>query len=88
MSHFETAIHTLLSFLLDNGLENAGEDCWSGCNRIQGKCSWCGAKGYCCRKDWKTGNGCDGTFGGENGHQCFLKPGKRINKQKMALDQS
>ena len=37
----------------------------------QGKCDWCGADGWCCRKgaDWR-GSGCDGTRGGPNNHQC------------------
>jgi len=56
------------------GLENEGENCWYKCDRRQGKCSWCGTKGYCCRKDWATGNGCDGTFGGDGRHECSLKP--------------
>ena len=30
-------------------LENNGEDCWDGCNQLQGKCDWCGSCGYCCR---------------------------------------
>ena len=55
-------------------LENAGEDCWNGCNHKEGKCGWCGTDGWCCRKDW-IGNGCDGTFGGQSNHQCVLKPG-------------
>ena len=28
-----------------------GEDCWSQCNRKEGRCSYCGSKGMCCRKD-------------------------------------
>ena len=54
-------------------MENGGKDCWNGCSQKQGKCDWCGADGWCCRKDW-AGNGCDGTFGGEKGHQCVLRP--------------
>jgi len=54
-------------------LENGGKDCWSGCSKTQGKCDWCGADGWCCRKNW-IGNGCDGKIGGNWGHQCVLKP--------------
>merc|ERR1719464_445296 len=56
------------------GLENQGKDCWSGCDQKEGKCDWCGTDGWCCRKGW-VGNGCDGTIGGSNGHQCQLNPG-------------
>ena len=51
-------------------LQNAGKDCWNGCKKEQGKCDWCGADGWCCRKGW-VGNGCDGNIGG-GGHQCVL----------------
>merc|ERR1712241_1301508 len=54
-------------------LKNDGDDCWSGCKGIQGQCSWCGTKGYCCKKD-ERGNGCDGYFGGNGRHICALKP--------------
>ena len=57
-----------------SGLKNQGKDCWTGCNRTQGMCDWCGFDGWCCRKDW-IGNGCDGNFGGPNNHQCVLKAG-------------
>ena len=61
---------------LGSGLENGGRDCWAGCNSQQGKCHWCGADGWCCRKNFSydTRNGCDGTFGGLTNHQCVLKP--------------
>ena len=42
---------------------------------MQGKCNWCGKDGLCCKMG-SFGNGCDGTFGGESGHICALKPGK------------
>ena len=71
-------VSSQLDFLVDVALENVGENCWSGCNKKQGKCRWCGTKGYCCRKDWQTGNGCDGTFGGVNHHECYPKPGKQF----------
>ena len=52
-------------------LDNAGEECWWECNKQQGKCDWCGTEGWCCRIDW-TGNGCDGSIGGTENHQCVL----------------
>merc|ERR1712050_106971 len=39
-------------------LENADQDCWSACGGKQGKCRFCGTEGYCCRKDFKVGDGC------------------------------
>ena len=54
-------------------LDNAGEECWWECNKQQGKCDWCGTEGWCCRMNWK-GNGCDGSIGGANNHQCTLNP--------------
>jgi len=56
-----------------SGLENVGEHCWHGCNKIQGKCSWCGPNGYCCRKGWKSNDGCDGRVGGHNFHACVFR---------------
>merc|ERR1712083_552173 len=61
-------------------LENAGKDCWKGCESTQGKCEWCGADGYCCRKGWTLGNGCDGSFGGWRGHTCVLNPNEKSIK--------
>merc|ERR1712050_771507 len=59
-------------------LRNTGQDCFNHCNQKQGKCNWCGNKGYCCRKwsdKWKLiSGGCDGTFGGTTQHECALKP--------------
>ena len=54
-------------------LEHSGEDCWSKCKGQEGKCDWCGTEGWCCKKS-SIGNGCDGSFGGESGHRCVLKP--------------
>merc|ERR1712025_670562 len=54
------------------GLENAGNDCWHGCNKLQGKCSFCGPNGYCCRKGFE-GSECDGSYGGHNFHACVLR---------------
>merc|ERR1711998_37520 len=58
------------------GLKHAGKDCWSGCNHKQGKCSWCGTGGICCRKGWKDkSNGCDGKLGiAGKGHVCVPAP--------------
>ena len=56
------------------GLEHGGEECYNyKCNQKNGKCDWCGTRGYCCRKGHK-GGGCDGSFGGSSSHQCVLKP--------------
>ena len=53
----------------DSQVLHAGEDCWTGCNQVQGPCAWCGT-GYCCRLAWSdTSNGCDGSIGG-SGHTC------------------
>jgi len=64
------------------GLHHTGEDCWSGCNRKQGRCSWCGPTGYCCRKGWHS-HGCNG-MGGTHNHVCtnhaFEKVKKDLNK--------
>ena len=68
------------------GLENPGQNCWFHCNFTQGKCSWCGSDGYCCRKNWTCGNGCDGSFGGDGIHACVLKPtGKLILKRNLHI---
>ena len=56
-------------------IENEGEDCWKDCGKEEGKCSWCGSMGYCCRKDYTESNHCDGTFGGEDKHVCVKPPG-------------
>ena len=61
------------------GLENAGQNCYQRCNGQQGKCGWCGLIGYCCRKGWAPGNGCDGSFGGDEKHVCALKPTSKFN---------
>ena len=65
-------------------LLNSGKNCWSNCNNQQGKCLWCGRDGWCCRKNWILSHGCDGTFGGETGHQCTLKP-KPSNYEQKSL---
>ena len=66
-------------YIYSVGLVNAGQDCLTSCNGIQGKCSWCGSDGYCCRKGWTPGNGCDGSFGGNDKHACDVKPTSELN---------
>ena len=67
-------------------LKNSGEDCWYKCNNKQGSCLWCGTGGMCCtqKANWNdTSNGCDGTLGGQEKHECILKPsGKGLCIQK------
>ena len=61
-------------------LKNAGKDCWINCKSRQGKCSWCGDTGMCCKKGFHDkSNGCDGTFGGKTRHECVLRPGKVLS---------
>ena len=65
-----------MDFSYFSELINDGKDCWANCGNQQGPCNWCGSKGVCCRVDWSdTSNGCDGTIGGNNIHECVLKPG-------------
>ena len=75
----------------NEGVKNIGKDClnkgdcgnWGygiGHKRGgQGPCNYCGPEGYCCRKEnsgwWDKTSGCDGTFGGERGHQCAARTG-------------
>ena len=78
---------------------NAGKQCFYNCGgkQGQGKCSWCGSDGWCCRKNannphWlptAQSNGCDGTFGGPNKHHCVLKPcsGLTAGKERIILKQ-
>ena len=74
-------------YIYSVGLVNAGQDCLTSCNGTQGKCSWCGSDGYCCRKAWPCGNGCDGSFGGDDFHACVLKPtGKLIIKRHLHIN--
>ena len=78
-------------------LMNAGIQCWYSCGEKQGKCPWCGSDGWCCRKNannpyWlptAQSNGCDGTFGGLNKHECVLKPcsGLAAGKGRIILKQ-
>jgi len=59
-------------------LENQNQNCWTGCNQLQGKCGWCGVEGYCCKKGMK-GNGCDGSIGGIVDYLCVLNPKGRFD---------
>merc|ERR1739844_183165 len=54
-------------------VKNEGKDCWRGCGRKEGKGSWSGGNGMCCRRGW-VGNGCDGKIGGPRNHQCTAAP--------------
>ena len=60
----------IVSYVVED-LQNGGEDCWEGCNHIEGKCDWCGVGNFCCRKN-REGNGCDGNVGGKHNHQCVV----------------
>ena len=60
--------------ILTDLLENDNKACWSECNQQEGRCNWCGTRGWCCKLS-SIGSGCNGLFGGENNHQCKLKPG-------------
>ena len=65
----------MMLYILD--IQNEGEDCWGGCNAVQGPCDWCGSHGMCCtmKPGWTDiSNGCDGTFGGATRHECVSKP--------------
>ena len=36
---------------------------------------WCGKNVLCCKKGyWDKSNGCDGTLGGQNRHECVENP--------------
>ena len=86
-----------LILISELNLMNAGKTCWYSCGGKQGKCSWCGSDGWCCRKNgnspyWlptQQSNGCDGTFGGSTQHQCVLKPcsGLAAGKERIILKQ-
>ena len=71
---FNLIIHAIKLYILTGILENDGKDCWSECNQQEGRCNWCGTRGWCCKLS-SIGSGCNGLFGGENNHQCKLKPG-------------
>jgi len=76
---------------LSGSVKNAYKNCWDACGYApmygshQGKCGWCGADGWCCRRD-HSGNGCDGKFGGYHNHACVLKPGTLKNSGKNCWD--
>ena len=71
---FFVKFNRIKSYILTGILENDGKDCWSECNQQDGRCNWCGTRGWCCKLN-SIGNGCNGLFGGENNHQCKSKPG-------------
>ena len=52
---------------------------------MEGQCDWCGNAGWCCRKEW-IGNGCNGSIGGANQHECVLNPGTNILSYFTAED--
>ena len=55
-------------------VENLGITCWDECKGVDGPCSYCGSKGYCCRKN-VVGNGCNGDDGTDtNHHRCVERP--------------
>jgi len=62
---------------------NGGKQCWYTCHKKQGKCSWCGTTGYCCRKGWK-GNGCTGAMGVNGRHTCVKPPRHKTPAKKPA----
>ena len=68
------------------GLNNTGTDCWYNCTSRQGPCDFCGEHGMCCtvKTGWTdTSNGCDGSFGGQTGHECVLKPTSKNDTMKV-----
>lgn len=64
------------------GLRHGGKDCWSGCNRKQGRCSWCG-DGFCCRKGWHSRHGCNGHMGGTHNHVCVSKAVEHLKNRAV-----
>lgn len=56
------------------GLINGRDQCWSECNKRDGKCDFCGSNGFCCRKGYNK-YGCDGKIGGNDHHICVTYPG-------------
>ena len=69
------SLNSLIFLVLElDPLEHADENCWNICNLAEGKCTWCGTEGWCCQIG-SIGNGCDGSYGGNNIHQCALKQG-------------
>merc|ERR1712083_799882 len=69
--------------------KHGGMNCWEGCDKIRGKCDWCGTEGYCCKKG-VNGNGCDGSFdyGGPYEWQtiCVQKPKPVEGLENAGLD--
>ena len=69
---YECTNDSFVNLMFIGGLKHAGESCWGAneCASTEGPCDYCGT-GMCCRKGKNYQNlGCDGSFGGDNGHQC------------------
>ena len=82
------ALHIFKSYIrcVPVDVNNVDSDCWNQCGHKQGPCDWCGADGICCtvKTGWTdTSNGCDGSVGGQNGHQCVPKPAGKINISRV-----
>jgi len=78
-----------IAVVMAKGLEvkHENEDCWSGCKSKQGKCSWCGSDGMCCKIGFKDkSNGCDGSFGGIKRHECVPKPSAQCKNDGLYSD--
>merc|ERR1712136_612155 len=59
-------------------LQNVGHYCWLQCNKVNGRCLFCGSEGLCCRKGW-PGNECDGKIGlSPDHHRCSPRPGLQL----------
>ena len=60
-----------------------GDECFNKCGGKQGPCDFCGAGRLCCRKNhYDKTKGCDGTFGGQNQHECVHSPSGNIFKTR------
>ena len=78
----------LYIYCMPLGLNNTGTDCWYNCTSRQGPCDFCGEHGMCCtvKTGWTdTSNGCDGSFGGQTGHECVLKPTSKNDTMKVIV---
>ena len=61
-----------------------GTDCFGHCDRLGGKCDWCGSNGYCCSHTKYQWNGdCtesmliairESEYAYNDGHMCVAKP--------------
>ena len=56
--------------------KNYGDECWSQCSKVEGRCSFCGTEGLCCRKDkiMSSTSGCsrqvEAGLGRNSDHTC------------------